>query len=164
MERALVSTWRDRLEQARRVAQERAQEASERARQAAEKAAPIAKEQAERGKSLLDSKLANRKEAAERRSHWYLTEPGPVHTAGYPDRETMRLGIEAAAEHGWRVENVAQVPERRIPGVGLTGLIAKQAIKRVMQSDSYLVTFRTTVTVPSPADERPETQPPSDDG
>jgi hypothetical protein len=146
------------------VAQERAQEASERARQAAEKAAPIAKEQAERGKSLVDSKLADRKEAAERRSRWYLTEPGPVHTAGYPDREVMRLGIEAAAEHGWRVENVAQVPERRIPGVGLTGLIAKQAFKRVMQSDSYLVTFRRTATATVPVDEQSTSPPPNDDG
>jgi hypothetical protein len=139
-----VSTWRDRLEQARRVAQERAQEVGDRARLAAEKAAPIAKEQAERGKALVDHKLADRKEAAERRSNWYLTEPGPIHTAGYPDHETMRLGIEAAAEHGWSVENVAQVPERRIPAVGITGLIAKQAIKRVTQPDAYLVTFRTT--------------------
>ena len=160
-----MSTWRDRLEQARRIAQERAQEASERARLAAEKAAPIAKEQAERGKALVDSKLADRKEAAERRNRWYLTEPGPVHTTGYPDREAMRLGIEAAAEHGWRTENVAQVPERRIPAIGLTGLIAKQAIKRVTQPDAYLVTFRKAVTpaVETPSAETPPQTASSDD-
>ena len=128
---------------------------SERARQAADKAAPIAKEHAERGKALVDSKLADRKEAAEHRRNWYLTEAGPVYTAGYPDRETMRLGIEAAAAHGWRTDNVAQVPERRIPAVGLTGLIAKQAIKRVTQPDAYLVTFRKTIA--DPVEKPPET-------
>jgi DNA gyrase/topoisomerase IV subunit B len=158
-----VSTWHDRLEQARKIAQERAREATARARDAADKAAPVVKQQAERGKALVDGKLAERKEAAQRRSRWYLTETGSVHTAGYPDRETMRLGIEAAAEHGWRVETVAQVPERRIPGVGLTGAIAKQAFKRVVQSDSYLVTFRATAAEASsaPVDKRPPTPPPA---
>ena len=50
--------------------------------------------------------------------------------------------MQTAAEHGWRVDNVAHVPPKpRFPG-GLTAIVAKQAAERVLKPDKYLVTFR----------------------
>lgn len=133
------------MERARDVAKERAEEAAAVAKELAERAAPVVKEQAEKGRALVDEKLAERKAAQQARAQWYLTEAGPVHTAGYPDDETMRQGIQSAAEHGWTVQSIARVPERRLPGLGLAGVVAKQAAQRVMQSDRLLVTFQKAV-------------------
>ncbi len=178
-----MPTWRDRLEKARQVAQQRTEEAvatakdlaeratpiaQQRTEQAvatakdlAERATPIAQQQAARGKALVDEKLADRKAAQERRANWFLSETGTVYTAGYPDDESMRLGIQAAAEHGWTVQNVARVPEKRLRGMGLTGVVAKEALQRVRQADKFLVTFGRIAAPPegAPPDVGPDPEP-----
>jgi hypothetical protein len=109
---------------------------------AVERAKPAVEGQAKRGRSAIDDKLAERKAKREVREYWFQTESGPVYTAGYPDRESTRLGVQAAAEHGWRVETTAPVPEKRGLVGGLTVSVAKQAVDRVLKPDRFLVTFR----------------------
>ena len=109
---------------------------------AVDKAKPVVQEQTQRGRAAVDAKLDERKAREEARTNWFRSEPGPVCTAGYPDQEAMREGIQAASEHGWRMESTATVPEkRRMPG-GLTVAVAKQAADRVLKPDRFLVTFR----------------------
>ena len=144
--------WRKRLQELSERAKEGAERAAEVARDAGERAAPVAKdalerakpiarEGAEKSRTFLDRKREERRPAAEARETWFLTEQGPLFTAGFPDEESMRGGIQAAAEHGWKMESIANVPERRIPG-GLTTLVAKQAAQRLLKPDRFLVTFR----------------------
>lgn len=180
-----MPTWKDRLEKARQaaqqrteeavatakdlagratpIAQQRAEEAVATAKDLAERATPVAQQQAARGKALVNEKLADRKAAQERRTNWFLSETRSIYTAGYPDDESMRLGIQTAAEHGWTVQNVARVPETRLRGMGLTGVVAKEALQRVRQADKFLVTFNRIADPPeaAPTDAEPE-PPPSD--
>lgn len=148
-----MPTWQDRLKQAQDVARQGARQAAVTAeevrkraepalREAVEKAKPAVERGARRGRAAVDATLEERRAQREARVNWFLTEAGPVYTAGYPDDESMRLGIQAAAEHGWRVDNVAHVPPKpRFPG-GITAIVAKQAAERVLKPDKYLVTFR----------------------
>lgn len=122
------------------------QDAAERARpaiqDAVDKAKPVVEQQAKRGRAVVDAKLEQRKVREDARQNWFRVEAGPVYTNGYPDREAMRAGIQAAAEHGWRVETTVAVPEKRRLVGGLTAIVAKQAADRVLKPDRFLVTFR----------------------
>ena len=145
--------WRDRLKQVQAAAErgakqaaEKAQEARERAeprlRDAAARAKPIVEEKARKGRAHVDARLEARRVRDEARENWFRCESGPVYTAGYPDREAMRAGIQAAAEHGWRVESTAPVPERQRLAGGIIDSVAKQAADRVLKPDRLHVTFR----------------------
>ena len=137
---------KDFADRATPVAKERAGESARRAKELTVRATPVVKERAATGKALVDEKLAERRAAAEQRARWYLGQPGPLYTAGYPDEETMRRGIQAAAEHGWAVDSTTAVPARRGPAIGLpgslSGALAKQALTRIRKPDRFLVTFR----------------------
>ena len=148
-----MPTWKQRLQQVERAAQAGARQAGMKAeevrqkaepaiRDAVDKAKPMVEEQTKRGRAAVDSKLDARKARDEARLNWFRTEAGPVYTAGYPDQESMRDGIQAAAEHAWRVETTATVPEKRRVIGGLTAVVAKQAADRVLKPDRFLVTFR----------------------
>ena len=152
-----MPTWRDQLEKAKKIAREKAPEVRARAEEAAQQARTIAETQSERGKAKLDAKLEQRRQAAETSKHWFEHEEGDTHTEGFPDDESMRASIQAAAEHGWTVLNIAEVPKRRLPG-GLTSLVAREALDRVKQSPRFMVTFRRI-----PADGEPD-QPPETPG
>ncbi len=166
--------WRDRMKQMQTAAErgakqaaEKAQEARERAeprlRDAAARAKPVVEEKARKGRAAVDAKLDERKARQEARETWFQTEPGPVYTAGYADRETMRAGIQAAAEHGWRVETTATVPEKRRFLGGLTVSVAKQAADRVLKPDRFLVTFRTGGAAPPATPEAGDPESPADE-
>ena len=148
-----MPTWQDRLKQAQDVARQGARQAAvvagevrEKAepalREAVEKAKPAVERGARRSRAAVDATLEERRAQNEARVNWYLTEDGPIHTAGYSDQEKMRAGIQVAAEHGWRVESTATVPgPPRIPG-GIATMVAKQAAERVLKPDKFMVTFR----------------------
>ena len=159
-----MPSWQERLHQVERAAQEGARQAAEKAEEvrrraepalrdavdkakpavkdAVDKAKPVVQEKTQRGRAAVDAKLEERKARDEARRNWFRSESGPVYTAGYPDQETMREGIQTASEHGWRVESTAPVPEKRRLVGGLTATVAKQAADRVLKPDSFLVTFR----------------------
>ena len=148
-----MPTWQDRLKQAQHAARQGARQAAvvagevrEKAepalREAVEKAKPAVERGARRSRAAVDATLEERRAQNEARVNWYLTEDGPIHTAGYSDQEKMRAGIQVAAEHGWRVESTATVPgPPRIPG-GIATMVAKQAAERVLKPDKFMVTFR----------------------
>ena len=157
-----MPTWQERLKHAEDTAREGVHQAAvkvEEVRQKAEpalrdavdKAKPAVQQQARRGRAVVDAKLDERKAKQDARETWFRDEPGPVHTAGYPDQESMRLGIQAASEHGWRVETTATVPEKRRLPAGLTVAVAKQAADRVLKPDKFLVTFRKDEAAPTQA-------------
>ena len=108
-----MADWEERVRVAAQRAKKQAERAAPIAKRRAEQAATVAQEQAVRGKAVVERRLAARQAEAEERRRWYLTESGPVYTAGYPDEAAMRAGIQAASEHGWRVEkhrNGARTP------------------------------------------------------
>ena len=135
-----MPSWRDRVEKAKQLARERAPEVQARAEELAKQAGKAAGQQTRRGRAKIDQKLDRRREAAEQREQWYETASGTTHTEGFPDEESMRRSIQAAATHGWVVANVAEVKRRRLPG-GLTTLVAREAVERVKQSSRFMVTF-----------------------
>ena len=141
-----MADWEERVRVAAQRAKKQAERAAPIAKRRAEQAGTVAQEQAVRGKAVVERRLAERQAEAEERRRWYLTESGPVYTAGYPDEAAMRAGIQAASEHGWRVESTATVPERRVPLLGFTATLANQALNRVLERDRFLVTFRKTET------------------
>ena len=163
--------WQERLKQAQQVAREGARQAAVTAdevrkraepalRDAVEKAKPAVESGARRGRRAVDATLEERRAQHEARANWYLLEDGPVHTAGFPDDESMRQGIQAAAEHGWRVESTATVPgPPRIPG-GIAAMVAKQAAERMLKPDKFMVTFRKSPG-PGPGAAPPRPQPPA---
>lgn len=136
-----MPNWRDRVEKAKQIARERAPEMQARAEELAKQAGRVAGQQSRRGRAKVDQQLERRREAAEQREQWYENASGTTHTEGFPDEESMRRSIEAAAEHGWTVANIAEVEKRRLPG-GLTSLVAREAVERVKQSARFMVTFR----------------------
>ena len=169
-----MPTWQERLQQAERAAEKGARQAGmkiEEMRQKAEpairdavdKAKPMVEEQTKRGRAAVDAKLDARKARDEVRTNWFRTESGSVYTAGYPDQDSMQVGIQAAAEHGWRVETTATVPERRRMLGGLTAVVAKQAADRMLKPDRFLVTFRRAAGSKPPAAD-PAPSPPPEDG
>ena len=139
-----VPRWRERLEQAKQMARAKAPEARARAEVAAERARGIATEQGEKGRVWLDAKLEQRRQEAARREHWFESASGPTHTQGFPDTESMRRSIEAAATHGWTVETIADVPKRTVPG-GLSTLLVRAAVEQVKQQSRFMVTFKRAV-------------------
>jgi ElaB/YqjD/DUF883 family membrane-anchored ribosome-binding protein len=136
-----MSSWRDRVEKAKQIARERAPEMQARAEELAKQAGKAAGQQSRRGRAKIDQQLDRRREAAEQREQWYETASGMTHTEGFPDEESMRRSIEAAAAHGWVVANITEVKKRRLPG-GFTTLVAREAVERVKQSARFMVTFR----------------------
>ncbi len=148
-----MPTWRDRIEKAKKLAREKAPVVQARAEEAAHRAGVVARQQSEKGREKFEEKKAERRREAEQREHWFEVESGTIHTEGFPDEESMRRSIEAAAEHGWLVVNIAQVPKRKAPG-GLTTLVAREAVERVKQSAQFMVTFK----------REPDDRPAPDDG
>ena len=116
----------------------------------------MAKDQSEKGREKLDQKREERRREAAQRERWFDRVEGNTHTEGFPDEETMRSSIEAAAEQGWTVSNIANVPKRRLPG-GLTTVLAREAMERVKQSPAFMVTFKRSV---DPPPERPDSPTP----
>jgi hypothetical protein len=154
-----MPSWRDRLEAAKRTAQERAPEMQARTEEAARRAGAAARRQTEKGREKLDQKREERRKEATERERWFDHVEGNTHTEGFPDEESMRLSIEAAAEQGWTVSNIADVPKRRLPG-GLTSVLAREAMERVKQSPSFMVTFKRSE--PDEPREEPDPSPGSD--
>lgn len=172
-----MPTWQQRLKRAEdaalegaRLAAKKAEEVRQKAepalrdavdkakpvvQDAVDKAKPVVQEQTQRGRAAVDAKLDERKAKQVARASWFRDAPGPVYTAGYPDQEAMREGIQAASEHGWRVESTASVPEKRRIVGGLTVAVAKQAADRVLKPDRFLVTFRKTDAAPVPGTPAP---------
>ena len=111
---------------------------------AAERARGIATEQGEKGRVWLDAKLAQRRQEAARREHWFESASGPTHTQGFPDTESMQRSIEAAATHGWTLETIADVPQRTVPG-GLSTLLVRAAVEQVKHRSRFMVTFKRAV-------------------
>ena len=144
---------RDAAERARPAIQDAAERARPAIQNAVDKAKPVVEQQAKRGRAAVDAKLEQRKAREEARQNWFRTEAGPVYTTGYPDREAMRAGIQAASEHSWRVESTVSVPEKRRFVGGLTAAVAKQAADRVLKPDRFLVTFRKLAEEPAAAEE-----------
>ncbi len=155
-----MPSWRERLERAKQIAQERAPEARARAEEMAERARTAAREQSKQGRARLDTKLEERRRERERRERWFEQASAPTHTQGFPDEESMRHSIEAAAEHGWTVVSIADVPQRKALG-GLTTLVARMAVERVKQSSQFMVTFNRVMDGEEPSD-KSNIDPPSE--
>ena len=136
-----MPSWRDRVEKAKQLARERAPEMQARAEELAKQAGKAAGQQSRRGRAKVDQQLDRRRRATEHREQWYENASGTLHTEGFPEEESMRRSIEAAAMHGWMVTNIAEVEKRRLPG-GLTTLVAREAVERVTRSSRFMVTFR----------------------
>lgn len=139
-----MPSWRERLEQAKQMARAKAPEARARAEEVAERARAVATEQGEKGRAWLDAKLEERRREAARRERWFEHSSGSTHTQGFPDAESMRRSIEAAAAQGWTVVTIADMPKRPARG-GLPTLLVREAVEQVKQSSRFMVTFKRAV-------------------
>ena len=133
--------WRERIEKAKQLAREKAPEVRARTGEAADRARTIAQQGTAEGRARIDATLAQRRHTQEQSERWFAHTSGNTHTQGFASEESMRRSIAAAAEHGWTVLSISNVPQRRVPG-GLSVQLARAAIDRVRQTSQFMVTFR----------------------